>query len=142
METFFEGARLGAWGIGLLLTFMVAVRLANAAHLYLSEKIGPVPAPIMRYSALDAERPLLGMLSAMAVGLVALFSFSVPIFENHVWWLKIDGVNEALSILATHVLILLQLYFINRLLAEPKEKLVWAGGWYAFSMGLACLSLV
>lgn len=121
----FEAARLSAWGLGIVLAWLLATRALDAAGLRWAPATGlAVAVPSVRAVKIDG---------ALVAGL-ALCAFTPAILGNYVVWLDAGAVPKPVfAMFAVWALIALELRLLARLAYHPRFKVGWALGWIGFA---------
>lgn len=136
-QTLYEGVRLASWGIGLLLGWTVLHRTLTAFFSELHLLGYPVkettPWPPIRSAA-----PLTVLFAAAATAMIPLVAFTAPITAGVVRWFT-PYPWPGTSIMALHLLLVVEMYFLLRITDRPIFNSAWAVCWYIFAMGVVFL---
>lgn len=127
-----DGARLAAWGIGLLLVWVATQRLSNMAHVAMSAR-GWAPKPRLVYRPVGSGGDLRSSLTALAAGLTALFGYTTPLMGHVARWSTVMA-PPAQYLAAVNFFVVVEVFVLGRIAPNPRYKMQWAGCWYIASL--------
>lgn len=121
MSAEFQALRLTAWGLAVLLVWLLFYRWRDYV---LDRPLEPGEQEIQPMTAV-----LVGV-TGSGLAALTLLAFTAPLFSGYIAWL--NQAHTAAAALAVVVLIGLLVLLIDRVAYHPEAKWRWCAGWSSF----------